>query len=200
MTEALADTFDLDDALLDETASGDAAPNKRRGRPRGAKNRVADAVGSTVRKVRKGSPAWVRAQCASLVGMGNMLVAISPYSADALDDREMDMLTDALAAECAASERIMRWLQAAAGISPHILLIQAVIAISVPRLQRHGVLPSGAEGSPPHGASAPGYGTLTYEHTGQSAPQAENGSSPYPPKTPLPVDARPASVFDGRYG
>jgi hypothetical protein len=55
----------------------------------------------------------------------------------------MDLLTDALTAEVDASERIGGWLGKAAALSPHILLVQAVVTIAMPRLVRHGVIPAG---------------------------------------------------------
>lgn len=142
----LGEMFNLDEGDIPPSATVENAPpaTKRRGRPPGSGNRPAGD-----RSPRRGSKTWIKAQCATLVGLGNLAVSFSPAKEDALDEREMDLLSDALVAEAMSSERIMSWMMKAAAISPHILLIQAVVAISIPRLQRHGFLPTIGEPNAP---------------------------------------------------
>lgn len=116
-------------------ASSDTTP-KRRGRPPGSKNRT----GGTDTRVRRNSAAWIRQQCAGVVGAANLGLALSPLADDALTDEEADLLTDALAAEAAQSERILKWMEKAGAISPHLLMLKAVVTIATPRLVRHGVI------------------------------------------------------------
>lgn len=108
--------------------------------------------GSTTpkRKTRR-TKTFYKSQCSSLVAIGNVILTLSSPG-DTLADDEMDMLTDALVAECTASDRIAAWLERAAGISPHVLLIKAVGLIAIPRLQRRGLIPSfGGEDEPTGG-------------------------------------------------
>lgn len=140
----LGELFALDESEIPPTATVEAPTTKRRGRPPGSGNKPAGE-----RAPRRGSKAWIKSQCATLVGLGNLAVSFSPFKDDALDEREMDLLSDALVAEAMSSERIMAWMMRAAAISPHILLIQAVVAISIPRLQKHGFLPTIGEPNAP---------------------------------------------------
>ena len=112
---------------------------KKRGRPKGPTNR-----GTTSdRAPRRNSRTWVRAQCATIIGAANMvLVTIPATAADALNEKEMDLLADALTAEAMTNERIMSWMERAAKVSPHFLMIRALYTIAVPRLQRRGLLPT----------------------------------------------------------
>jgi len=92
-------------------------------------------------RARRRTKTFYKEQCSALVAMGNLALTLVSEQ-DTLQDEEMDMLTDALVAECTASERISNWLEKAAGVSPHVLLIKAVALIAIPRLQNHGIIPS----------------------------------------------------------
>lgn len=140
----LGEMFALDDGDIPPTATVETPAPKKRGRPAGSTNRA-----SGERAPRRGSRTWIKSQCATLVGLGNLAISFSPFKDDALDEKEMDLLSDALVAEAMSSERIMSWMMKAAAISPHILLIQAVVAISIPRLQKHGYLPTIGESNAP---------------------------------------------------
>lgn len=134
---------DIDGAPAPETANEPIQP-RRRGRPPGAKNKASSAASSGARK----SATWIRSQCASLVSGVNLAAAMIPQfidREDLLTNAEMSLLTDALVAEANSSRRILSWLERAAGVSPHLLLVQAVIAIAVPRLRRRGILPGETE-------------------------------------------------------
>lgn len=138
----IGEMFEIPDSDIPPTIeqpSGEAP--KRRGRPPGSKNSTTRASTSD-RSPRRGSRTWIREQCSMLVGLGNLAISLSPAKEDCLSDREMNLLTDALVAEASASERILKWMTVAAGVSPHILLIQAAVTIAVPRLQRRGILPT----------------------------------------------------------
>lgn len=122
-------------------------PSKRRpGRPR--KDGLPPGTVAP-KRARRGSRAQIRESMAMLVGCTNLAVSFTRYRADCLTDPEMDLLTDALVAEVSASERIGGWLGKAAALSPHVLLVQAIVRIALPRLQRHGILPAGALAVPP---------------------------------------------------
>lgn len=147
-------------------ATTDSAPNRRRGRPPGSKNKPKLNFGSindnsnsdTISENSDSSPVTnrrpraasrttktaIRAACAELVAMANLGLLIVSKD-DALNEPEMDMLTNAVAAEAMSSERVMKWLLATSGITPHILMIRAVVMIGVPRLQRRGILPKPKE-------------------------------------------------------
>lgn len=90
---------------------------------------------------RKPSKKSIKETASALVGITNLgILALSKE--DALDEREMDLLSEAVTAECMTSDRILSWMQKASGASAHFLLIKAIVQISVPRLQRHGLIPS----------------------------------------------------------
>lgn len=187
---------DIEDAIsLDELEQPSPertidTPPKKRGRPIGSKNQnartpISRQPGASGRLPRVGSKAWLAQQCAMLVGAGNILLTLSPFRADALDEREMTLLADALAAEAMSSERVLRWLTAAAGISPHFLLIQACVTIAIPRLARRGVLPRAAVRTNPDAGINP-----------QSDIPSENTGFEYPSVTPFPVEARGTPYAD----
>lgn len=134
----IGEMFDIPTNDIPPTIAGETP--KRRGRPPGSKNGTTTRTSSD-KSPRRNSRTWIREQCSMLVGLGNLALSISPARDDCLSDREMNLLTDALTAEAQASERILRWMTVAAGVSPHILLVQACVAIAVPRLQRRGLLP-----------------------------------------------------------
>lgn len=189
---------------------GDAAPKRRRGRPRKdglPPGSVPSASGSESssgqRGVRRGSRAWVSAQCSSLVALGNLgLLFVS--KPDALDEREMTLLSEALTAEAMSSERILKWLTAAGKVTPHIMLIQACATIAIPRLQRRGILPPPRQLTPeelsqfsPEQQAA--YNEYYRQFVATTPAQAESRSTPDTPDASVPVEARPASFFDGGY-
>lgn len=95
----------------------------------------------TRKSTKRKSKTFYKTQCASIVAIGNLGISFTSPE-DVLDDDEMDLLTDALTAECMASNRIANWLERTAAVSPHLLLIKAVVQISYPRLQRRGLIPS----------------------------------------------------------
>lgn len=148
------DELEINDAPKAETPDAppvtDSAP-RRRGRPPGSRNKAKGETGTAIdgsvspaprsRGSRGNRESTVRAQCASLVGLGNLALVFLAKD-DALNEKEMDVLSDALAQEAMSSDRIMRWMTTASKVTPHIALASAVIAISVPRLQRRGILPA----------------------------------------------------------
>ena len=163
--------------------TADSAPKRGRGRPPGSRNRPKD--GSTATNDKPVSPAprsrgtrgnranLVREQCSSLDGLGNLALVFLAKD-DALDEREMDVLADALSQEAMSSDRIMRWMTTASKVTPHIALASALVAIAVPRLQRRGILPNGidATGATPTGENANGYATPIEP----IAPETEGGA------------------------
>ena len=189
---------------------GDAAPKRRRGRPRkdglppgSASGTSSETTTSGQRGVRRGSKAWVSGQCSSLVALGNLgLLFVS--KPDALNEQEMTLLSDALTAEAMSSDRIMRWLTTAGKITPHIMMIQAAATIAVPRLQRRGILP------PPRPLSPEELSHLTQEQQAAyneyyrqfvaTAPaEAASSGATDSPGSAVPMEAGPAFEPDRGY-
>lgn len=182
-----SESDDIDLESLAPEAPQDTAP-KRRGRPRGSKNlfsSAAENVAGAVKRGRTSAKAKVRGQVAMLVGGLNLGLASSKYRADCLDEREMTALTDALTAECMSSERVVKWMLAASGITPHLMLLQAVVMIAVPRLQRRGILP----GSPvqPEMGNTNGHRPVADE---TPAPESESEPATYSPLASVFMEAR----------
>lgn len=125
------------------TDTPDVPAPKRRGRPPGSRNNTSSPSGD--KAPRRGSRASVRLQAVGLIGALNLGLSMSPYKDDALSEQESDLLADALTAEAMNSERILSWLQKAGAISPHLLMLRAIVTIATPRLMRHGILPMPSE-------------------------------------------------------
>lgn len=142
MVEAIPGQFlSEDDAEL-------AIPKRGRGRPAGSTNKPRD--GSTPARAKTPTKTEIKRTCASIVGGLNLVLAFTKYKDDCLDEKEMDMLSDALVAECQTSDRIVSWLTRAGVITPHLLLLKAGYMIAVPRLQRRGMMPMNLDDIPPH--------------------------------------------------
>ena len=75
----------------------------------------------------------------SLIQTGILLVS-PEFAEDALNNREIAMLSDALADEALASERLSRWIVKAQEQSVHMKLAYVCLTIALPRLQRRGIL------------------------------------------------------------
>ena len=192
------DADKLDDVAPDRSTGATEAPEPQpvkrgRGRPRKdgtptGSPRTSQSSDSRPRTARRSSKTWIREQCMFLVGSAN--IGLSLVSAeDTLDDEEMDALTDALTAEAMASERILKWMEVAGKFSPHVLLLQAVVKISIPRLQRRGILPV-ANLTPEQEA-------MLSEALRQSTTEAENHRAEFQPETSIPLGARPAPFAGG---
>jgi hypothetical protein len=134
------------------------------------------------RAARRGSVNWVRGQVVTLVGLGNLALAFlsrddmlstEPLRQNGLivQASESDLLADALTAEALASDRILKWMMVAAGVSPHILMIQALVVILIPRLQRRGILRA------PTPEQQEAMNREFSRYSGEARP-SENGSSP----------------------
>jgi hypothetical protein len=64
----------------------------------------------------------------------NSLIASVPrYGSWALTDGETDLVIEALIAEANTHPTMVRWLERAAGVSPHLLLLQAALVIGARR-------------------------------------------------------------------
>lgn len=206
MTGLLAETAELNN-IVEDVPSNDAPPKRGRGRPPGSKNRTAtiEAPASTASgrsAGRRGSRAWVREQCAGLVGLSNLgLLFVSRD--DALDEREMGMLSDALTAEAMSSERILKWLGTASRITPHVLMIQCAVAIAVPRLQRRGILPHAELTAEQIAAMTPEqraeYDRIMGYAGAHGAPTSGSAGIGDSADAPLPMDAGTAPSDNGRY-
>lgn len=173
--------------IADEIASPTDAMPKRRGRPPGSKNKATGGVSSRARA----GKAWVTQQAKTLVGAVNLGLVWSPLKDDALSEQEMDMLSEAIAAEAMSSERILKWLEKAGIISPHFMLIRAIGTIAIPRLQRHGIIPG-----------APSLDSLTDEQREIMREYYTANGYEIPPElaTTVPVETRGASHNNGGYG
>jgi hypothetical protein len=181
-TEVDEPTDELDIPLDELKAEEDEAPKRKRRSPFA---RIADAVnaGTGFRLTAKRKAA-VRAQIGTLVGITNVMVTLSRFRDDALNEAEATLLTDALTAEAMNSERAMKWLLAASGLSPHVLLIQACVTIAIPRLQRRGILPNAQQDVP----NAP---------TEQPVEETNGEAAPYSPFSSVPMETRPAFISVG---
>lgn len=161
----------------------DGAPKRRRGRPPGSKN-----TGSRTSSARRNSRTWVCQQTAIIIGAVNIALVTFPQTReDALDDEEMDLLADAVTAEAMANERILKWIERAGVISPHLLMIRALFRIGIPRLQRHGILPTPK---------------LTDEQKAEARRMYRDAGVTIPPEfeeTPVPVEAGRTSNDNGQH-
>lgn len=149
-------TATIDDELLADAAAipePESAPRRGPGRPRkdgSAPGSGARATGTAKRAPKRISVSELKKSLAMLVGGLNLAITLSRFKDDALTDAESDLLVDALHAEATASARVMSWLERAAGITPHVLLIRAAFEIITPRLARRGLIPGFVETIPEH--------------------------------------------------
>ena len=206
MTQSETLSLDSIEAITDEAekVATDSPPKRGRGRPRGSTNKPKSLFGAGTgtkssnpapngaRGVRRGSKIWIREQWIGLVGLGNLGLLFIAKD-DALDETEMTMLSDALTAETMNSDRIMNWMSRASSLTPHVLMIQACIAIAIPRLRRRGILPAATPLTDEQKAAYD-----EYIRTAQTATESDGASDN--PGAPVPMEARPASQFDGGYG
>ncbi len=122
----------------------DAPPKRGRGRPKGSTNAKSQTTVKTsanrARPSRSRNTSIIDA-VTGLVEAVNIAVSLSPFKDDCLDDAESAMLAKAVALEVQESDRVSAWLTRAGSISAHVVLLQAVVMIAVPRLQRRGILP-----------------------------------------------------------
>lgn len=189
----------------------DSAPKRGRGRPPGSKNKTTSSASSSAptsningaRAARRGSKAFVNENCVTLVGLGNIALSFASKE-DALDEREMTALADALTAEAMTSERIMRWMTAAGSVTPHIAMISAAVMIAVPRLQRRGILPAPATLTPEQYASLTPEQREQYDEyirnrvsASQTPPESQRASDT--PDTTVQMETGRTSQFDGGY-
>lgn len=127
--------------------SKDSAPKRGRGRPKGSTNKTTTQSRTPVQTSANRSRPSRAAKTAvidaviGLVEAVNIAVSMSPYKDDCLTPDESAMLSKAVALEIQESDRVSSWLTRAGSISAHIVLLQAVVMIAVPRLQRRGILP-----------------------------------------------------------
>lgn len=104
-------------------------PKRKAGRPRGS---------TTTR----GKSTNVAKEVNGLVQFANLIVLQTNYRADALSPEEVGELADALTEEINANPAVLRWMNRASKIVPHVKLINVLFSITVVRLARHGKLPS----------------------------------------------------------
>jgi len=164
----------IDDELLAASSSipePEAPPRRGPGRPRKDGSAPGSARASAPKRppsARRVSGAQLRSNIAMVVGGLNLALSLSrSFAADALTDSEADLLTDALYAEAQASTRIMKWVERAAVVTPHFLLLRAAFEILMPRLQRRGLIPGGTlpEHTPEQCAGARSQGFACPMHT-----------------------------------
>lgn len=115
-----------------EPVAGEA-PKKRRGRP----------PGSTTRKPRLNVEQLKRGIEQALVLANTLFIQIT-FPQDVLDNDEIILLSDGVAAEIEANPKLARWATKAGGIGAHGKLIYACVIIAYPRLVRHGIIPTPA--------------------------------------------------------
>lgn len=166
----------------------DAAPRRKRGRPPKDPN----APPRDRQPRRATTRAQLKTEISSLIALSNGLLKMSPYADDALLEHEINMLSDALTAECEAHPAILRWLKRASGLSPHLALVQAAIIIALPRLVRHGVitLPNSPTETPTDSTvsmeTGPTYGDSGGYGLGQNNASSENAAD---------AELHPSSAF-----
>jgi hypothetical protein len=170
------------------------AERSDKGVPRGPRGGSTQSANQGSRAARRGGRIWIREQVGTLVGLSNLgLVFLSPEDALSTEDyrhpvtgttvrNESDLLTDALTAEALASDRIQKWLLVAAGVSPHVLMVQAIVTIAIPRLQRRGIIPKAPELTPEQEAA------LRESFKQASSVAEQNGYSTYSPDATVSME------------
>ena len=105
---------------------GVTVTRKPRGRRKPTANQIAQNVGS-------------------ILEMGNeMALAMVPaYRVDALQPYEIQLLSQAAAAEILANAALLKWYQSVGSqiTGPHTLAAAAIVAVALPRLARRGMVP-----------------------------------------------------------
>ena len=166
-----------DDELIESEPTRDEAPQttapRRRGRPPGSKNknptiRNTNTSASGVRALRRGTKPWIVEQWRMLVGLANIGVNFISKE-DVLSENEMNMVVEAATAETMSNERILHWMSKASSVTPHFLLIQCVVLLAIPRLQRRGIIPKPRALTPEEQA-------IVDEHTRTTRTQSETQS------------------------
>lgn len=95
-----------------------------------------------------------------------------PWREDHLSFEEIGRLADALADEILSSEKLTKWLVKAQSSSVHVKLAMVCASIALPRMQKHGMVPSMAGAAPPGpNGSAPPEGVPIGSHPGDPFPE-----------------------------
>ncbi len=112
--------------------------------------------GRTPRAPRRPTKAAIKSEVEGLLGFSSIILSFTPWSEDALTPPETIQLADALADEIDANPAVLKWLQRAGSIAPHVKLINVTIAIAYVRLVNHGIVPAiTAEGGRPPDVAVP---------------------------------------------
>lgn len=85
---------------------------------------------------------WAKIQATEIItDINDALKAFPLTEKDALNDKEQALLIEAVTEEAVHTKQIGNLLKKTENITPHFLLIRAIVQISIPRLMAHGVLP-----------------------------------------------------------
>lgn len=123
------------DAISPAATNEDGTPVKRgRGRPPGSTN--------------KPKATNIQSEVEGLLAFTNLVVANTPYRDDALTPDEQRELAAALVEEINANPKVLRWMNRAGKVLPHIRLMNVVGMIAYVRLVKHGKINIAAASSP----------------------------------------------------
>ena len=127
-----------------------SSPEVRRERYHAAKTGTPGTKPSTVstrkpRGRRKPTANQIASNVGSILEMGNeMALAMVPaYRLDALQPYEIQLLSNAAAAEILANAALLKWYQSVGSqiTGPHTLAAAAIVAVALPRLARRNMVP-----------------------------------------------------------
>lgn len=125
-----------------------------------------------------------------LVTLGNGALLALPWTRpDALNEQECDLLGNGLDQAQMVSPTLRSWLLGASKVGGWGALIAAAVIISVPRMQRHGWLPSGPALSPEEQAAMRAYLAQIQRQQAEQAAAAKPAAREKPVRNGEPASA-----------